>query len=342
MKLILRENMKWPETTLFLQEEKKKAIAPTIISASRATDIPAFYPQWFMNRLYEGYSKWINPFNSRPQYISFEKAKFIVFWSKNPKPLIPYLDQIQNKYNLNFYFQFTLNDYSYEGLEPNVPDLQERINTFQTLSKICGKEKVIWRFDPLILTDNIDIDTLAYKMNHVGNKISNYTNKLIFSFVDIERYKKVQNKLNKNNVKYYHFNDKKMRQMASLISQLNQKWNLQLYTCGENIDLKEYGIGHNKCIDDELIKYLSSKDKELINYLAPSKPKQLKLINNYSNANPQKDSGQRDTCGCITSKDIGQYNTCGHLCLYCYANQSDQAVKRKLQNTSVQHDQIAK
>ena len=117
-----------------------EASTPVIISASRSTDIPAFYAEWFFNRLEKGYCVWYNPFNQKPMYISFAKCKVIVFWTKNPKPIIPYLHEL-DKRGIHYYFQVTLNDYIAEGFEPNVPSLSVRIETFKELSKLIGKER---------------------------------------------------------------------------------------------------------------------------------------------------------------------------------------------------------
>ena len=126
-------------------------VSPVILSVSRSTDIPAFYAEWFMNRLREGYAVWYNPFNRQPMRVSFDRVKFIVFWSKNPAPLLPHLPELDRR-GIRYYFQFTLNDYEKEGFEPNVPPLTQRIATFLQLSARLGKERVIWRFDPLILS----------------------------------------------------------------------------------------------------------------------------------------------------------------------------------------------
>ena len=129
-----------------------EAIAPVIVSASRATDIPAFYADWFFNRLDKGYLAWRNPFNGKDSYVSFANTRFVVFWSKNPKPLIPYLPILKDK-GIGFYIQFTLNDYDAEQLEPGVSRLAERIDTFKRIVDEYGLGSVVWRFDPLILTD---------------------------------------------------------------------------------------------------------------------------------------------------------------------------------------------
>jgi hypothetical protein len=171
------------------ENQEVEAITPFIISASRSTDIPSFFSKWFFNRLEKGYVTWKNPFNQKEQYISFNETKIIVFWSKNPRPIMPYLEEL-NKREIKYYFQFTLNDYEKENLEPNVPELENRINTFKKLSNLIGKEKVIWRFDPLILSDFITVDDLLAKIENIGNQIYNYTEKLVFSFADIGVYKK--------------------------------------------------------------------------------------------------------------------------------------------------------
>ena len=127
------------------QEEKVEATKPIIISASRSTDIPAFYAKWFFNRLAKGYCVWYNPFNQQPMYISFKNCKVVVFWTKNPEPIIPYLPEL-DKRGINYYFQVTLNDYMREGFEPNVPSVAKRIETFKKLSQLIGKEKVVTLF----------------------------------------------------------------------------------------------------------------------------------------------------------------------------------------------------
>ncbi|MBO7498734.1 MAG: DUF1848 family protein, partial [Bacteroidaceae bacterium] len=124
--------------------------APLIVSASRSTDIPAFYADWFFHRLEKGYSSWTNPFNGVKSYVSYENTRFIVFWSKNPRPLLPYLHILKER-NIKCYVQYTLNDYEQEKLE-RVPSLATRIETFKLLVEQLGKGAVIWRFDPMILT----------------------------------------------------------------------------------------------------------------------------------------------------------------------------------------------
>ncbi len=280
------------------------AQAPLIISASRATDIPAFYTDWFFRRLEKGYVRWRNPFSGQDSYVSFRNTRFIVFWSKNPAPLLPYLPMLKEQ-EIGCYFQFTLNDYESERLEPNVPPLMQRIDTFRRLVDVLGFGAVVWRFDPLILTDRTTMDALLQKIAHIADALVGYTEKLVFSFADIESYKKVSRNLRQSGINYREWNEESMREFASRLSILNRdNWNFRLATCAERIDLSEYGIEHNRCIDPELISRLATNDAILQNFLY----------------NAKTDSGQRKACGCILSKDIGTYNTCPHGCLYCYAN----------------------
>lgn len=303
--------------------ELVKAQAPIIVSASRSTDIPAFYADWFISRIKKGYSAWTNPFNGAKSYISYDKTRLIVFWSKNPKPLIKHLDYLDEK-NLNYYFHYTLNDYEQEHLEPNVLSVKSRIETFIELSKRVGKNKIIWRFDPLVLTDTIGIDELLRKIQKIGDQLKNYTEKMVFSFADIKEYNKVKNNLLKHSIKYQEFNERVMIEFAKGLQKLNTNWNFKIATCAEKIPLEEYGVNHNKCIDDDLIISLFPQDKILMDFLGIRiLPTDIfcitPRIEKYSNL---KDKGQRKLCGCIHSKDIGEYNTCAHLCEYCYANSS--------------------
>lgn len=298
-----------------------EAQAPVIISASRSTDIPAFYSDWFMKRIQEGYVKWKNPFNGVPLYVSFDKVRLFVFWSKNPKPMLKHLRYLNEK-GYSYYFQFTLNDYDSEKLEPNVPNVQSRIETFQQLSEKIGKEKVIWRFDPLILTDTIGVDELLNKVQNIGNQLKNYTQKLVFSFADIKTYKKVQNNLRNSSIKYNEFSERTMIEFASGLQSMNKNWNFELATCAEQISLEQYGITHNKCVDDDLMIKLFANDKVLMDFLGVKIiPADIFNPNSIiTKVRNNKDKGQRQFCGCIISKDIGEYNTCPHLCEYCYAN----------------------
>ena len=297
-----------------------EAQAPVIISASRSTDIPAFYADWFFHRLTVGYSAWTNPFNGVKSFVSYEKCRFIVFWSKNPRPLLEHLDELKER-NIGCYIQYTLNDYEKEGLEKGVPPLEERIDTFKRLVDQLGQGRVIWRFDPLILTDKVSLNDLLQKVENIGDQLLGYTEKLVFSYADIALYKKVKANLDKSHVNYAEWTTAQMEEFAERLSGLNQKWNYQLATCGEKMDIDRYGIQHNKCVDDDLMIRFAHHDKTLMDFLGVEVKESLfgtEIVKKKDN----RDKGQRQFCGCIVSKDIGEYNTCPHLCEYCYANAS--------------------
>lgn len=283
-----------------------EAQAPLIVSASRATDIPAFYGQWFFERLRESYVRWRNPYSGKDSFVSFDKTRFIVFWSKNPAPIIPYLPLLK-QHNIGCYFQFTLNDYDAEGLEPNVPPLATRIETFKQIVEVLGKGSVVWRFDPLILMDRISSDDLLLKIENIAKQLQGYVEKLVFSFADIAIYKKVGRNLSAAGINYREWTEREMIDFAQKLSALNL--GLDLATCAEKIDLSQFGILHNRSIDPDLICRL-----------APNLQPELSRLKN--------DKGQRALCGCITSKDIGAYNTYPHGCSYCYANTTSYSARQ--------------
>lgn len=298
--------MKWPKKQWVRNDGKSVSIIePVIVSASRVTDIPAFYSNWFLQQLQNGYTVWLNPFNRKPMYVGFDKTRLIVFWTKNPAPLLPLLDRPEIN-NRNYYFQFTLNNYEDEKFESNLPPLENRIETFIRLSETIGKQKVIWRFDPIVKSSHLPIDKIIEKIENIGNKLYRHTEKLVFSFIDIQCYSSVKRRIDKEYSKdIEELQTIEMLEIAERIAQLGQKWNLEIATCSEAISLEHLGIQHNKCIDNHLIEKLFFNDLELLSFISKHQ---------------RKDNGQRPNCGCIPSKDIGFYNSCPYQCIYCYAN----------------------
>ena len=332
-----------------------EASAPVIISASRSTDIPAFYAKWFFSRLEKGYCVWYNPFNQKPMYISFASCKVIVFWTKNPKPILPYLHEL-DKRGIHYYFQVTLNDYVAEGFEPNVPSISERIETFKELSNLIGRERVIWRYDPIIVTNTLIPKEHLKRITDIGNQLKNFTDKLVFSFVDVKAYRKVQNNLVKETSCFtretIEMAEPTESQRNEIINGLfeirkewhSQGWNVQLATCAEEFDYDRYGIEHNRCIDGGLMEKLWADDKELVYYLKTGQLPTPDLFGDIpeilSTQKNLKDKGQRKICGCMVSKDIGMYNTCNHLCVYCYANTSKEVVQKNMSKFNANSESI--
>lgn len=264
-----------------------------ILSVSRRTDIPAFYAEWFMERLRQKYVLVRNPFNAHNISripLSPENVDAIVFWTKNSKPIHKYLDEIDNlKYK--YYFQYTITPYK-NDLEEKVQDKKEIVETFKKLSEKIGSEKVILRYDPVILSDNYTIDFHKKAFARLCDLLAPYTKKIIFSFLD--DYKKISKNIKQLNIK--EISEEEMYIMAEYFADTAKKYNLKIESCAEQIDLERFGINHGKCIDNELIEKITG----------------YKISAGRDN--------QRNACGCIKCIDIGEYNTCMHKCLYCYAN----------------------
>ncbi len=277
-----------------------------ILSVSRRSDIPAFYTEWFFNRLKEGYVLVRNPMNyNQVSKINLSPSVIdcIVFWTKDPTNM---LDKLQMISNYRYYFQVTINGYN-SNIERNVRSKNLIIDSFKSLSKRIGKEKTIWRYDPIILTDKIDIEYHCKQFNLLASQLKGCTDRCIISFVDL--YKKSER--NMKNLSTDDLDNKKMLEIGKKLSEIAANYNLTIETCSELIDLSSVGIHHAKCIDDRAITKIVGYD-----------------------INVKKDKNQRDICGCIASIDIGVYNTCRHGCLYCYANYSDKAVR----NNTLNHD----
>jgi hypothetical protein len=269
-------------------------VAPLVVSASRATDIPAFYGQWFVNRLRAGHCLWRNPYNpGQVQRVRLDRCKVAVFWSKNPAPLIPFLPEIEEAFPS--YVQYTLNDYEAEGLEPGIPPLEERVATFARLSGMLGKGRVVWRFDPLVLSGRLTPGVLLERVDRLGRELCHHTEKLVFSFVD--DYHKSRRRLAALPDPPRAFTSGEMTAFARGLLELAAAWPrpVALASCCEAGDL--CGIPQNRCVDPELASRIAG---------VPIPPEHRPT---------------RSNCLCAASKDIGAYNTCPHGCLYCYANQ---------------------
>jgi len=285
---------------------KKETARPVILSASRVTDIPAFYMPWFLNRLKEGYSVRVNPYNGKRQCLSYEKARIVVFWSKNPAPLLSSISALEER-GLGFYLHFTLNDYEQEGWEPGLPSLKKRLQDFRDLSVRLGKERVIWRFDPLILSPLLSFSELARRIISLGEELVSLTDRLVISFLDISPYQSVIHRLKKAGCLLRAPTEEEEAGFIDLLSRLQCQWknvnpSFSISLCAER-DWKSRGIEPARCIDGDLLKKLYPYDSALQDYLKKAK----------------KDPSQRPLCRCIESRDIGAYGTCRFSCIYCYA-----------------------
>jgi DNA repair photolyase len=269
-----------------------------IISASRRTDIPAYYSDWFINRIKERYVYVRNPMNIHQiSKINLDQnvVDCIVFWTKNPKPM---LDKLQFIREYAYYFQFTLNPYD-KDIEVGLPRKNKIIETFKQLSDVIGPQRIIWRYDPVLINQKYTISYHIDKFYEFAGKFEGYTEKVTFSFIDF--YKKITENVKSVGIDEITNDEKNL--IADNFSRIAREKNLIIDTCAEDIDLSKYNIAHARCIDDRLI-------AKIIGY----------------NFIAKKDKNQRFECGCIGSIDIGEYNSCSNGCVYCYANYSKNIV----------------
>jgi hypothetical protein len=268
-----------------------KKTGGNIISVSRRTDVPAYFSDWFFHCLVEGYVEVVNPFNPRQvRYVPLSRGDVegFVFWSKNPRPMLNRLSLLDG---YNYYFLFTLNPYG-SDIELNLPPKQTLIDTFEMLSGAAGRERVIWRYDPVLLSDTIDIEFHISSFEELARQLSAYTGKVIFSFIDY--YKKIETAMETLRIRLLRAEEKMA--IARNFSRIAESRGLTIECCAEDIDLSPYNIAPARCIDPALLGRLSGK---AIAY--------------------RKDRYQREHCGCTGSVDIGSYRSCRTGCVYCYA-----------------------
>lgn len=271
-----------------------------IISASRRTDIPACYADWLFNRLEAGYVCVRNPMNPRQvSRISLlpDVVDGFVFWTKNPLPMLDRLPALENR---PYYVQFTLTAYGAD-LEPGLPNKNDvLVPAFQALSRKIGSERVIWRYDPILLTPDHSIVWHVREFEALAKRLCGYTSKCVISFVDLYRHlNKVSRELG-----FLPLGLPEQFELAGRFAEIAGKYGLQLETCAETVDLSQFGIGHSHCIDGALFAQLIGEPLDL-----------------------QKDPNQREACGCMASVDIGMYDSCGNGCVYCYGNHAAAAVR---------------
>lgn len=271
-----------------------------ILSVSRRTDIPCFYFDWFINRLNEGYVYVRNPINKRQVSLidlSKDRIDCIVFWSKNPIMMMKNLDKLKD---YNYYIQFTITGYGYD-IEPFCEDKEIIIKRFIELSDKIGKDKIVLRYDPILISEKYDLNFHVEFFNYLISSLKYYTNIVVISFIDI--YRKIKNQVKMFGIR--ELNENEIFFICECFSNIAKKNNVKIQTCCEKIDLSMFGIGHGSCINKEII-------ENIIGY----------------ELNVKKDKNQRKECGCIESVDIGCYDSCTNGCMYCYANNRNKISKK--------------
>lgn len=272
-----------------------------ILSASRRTDIPHYYSKWFMNRIRAGFAYVRNPMNHaslRRVPLSPDIVDCIVFWTKDPQPLLPYLDELDAR-GYRYYFQFTLTPYD-RDTERALRDKSAITDTFLSLSERLGKERVVWRYDPILFTGTYNLDYHCKAFSSLCGKLAGHADTVTVSLVD--SYKKLGKQPS-----YRAPNEAETAALASFMVQTATQKNMRVVACCEEKLLHSYGIEPAHCIDKTRIERICGVPLTI----AP-------------------DKNQRPGCGCFESVDIGAYDTCAGDCVYCYANRSHETALRHL------------
>jgi len=270
-----------------------------IVSASRRTDIPACYSDWFLRCIAEGYALVRNPLNAhqvRRVDLSPEAVDGFVFWTKNPAPLLDKLDALSI---YPYYFQFTLNAYGAD-VEPGLPPLGARVDTFRALSERIGKERIVWRYDPILLTPKYDMRFHTQQFERLTRSLAGCTELCTISFLDF--YPKIAAAVRELAV--VEPLPEQRRELGGRLAKIAAAYGLRVDACAEDMDFADIGIGCARCVDAERLSRIAER---------PIKA--------------AKDKNQRPACGCAASVDIGAYDTCPHGCRYCYATHSLKAVR---------------
>ncbi|MBP3457396.1 MAG: DUF1848 domain-containing protein [Bacilli bacterium] len=265
-----------------------------ILFASGRTDIPAFYSNWFINRVKAGFVDVRNPFNQNlVSRINFSDVDLIMFCSKNPLPMIDKLKMLK----VPVLFHVTITPYS-KDVEPNIPDKRLIIEGVKKLSLVLGIDNVVLRYDPIFLSDKYNVDYHIRAFDKLCKNLNGYVNKIIVSFMD--EYKNVR--INKDILKYRTFTREDYKKIGEAFSKSAMDNGMSVQTCFEDEDLTEYGFVKGECLSHELAYILTGKK--------------------FKSSNVRKEK----KCECVQMVDIGDYNSCMHMCKYCYANYDEKAV----------------
>ncbi len=274
-----------------------------IVSASRRTDIPAFYGNWFLQKVQEGSVAVKNPFSQKSEYVSLKPQEVgaFVFWSKNYAPFLPVLEKIAKHYHQRFLFHYTINalpEQTVKLLEPKVPDINHSMEIVAKLAQSYGAEKIIWRFDPIIFSNQTPPGERLQTFAECARNLQGLVQYCMISFIDLygkvcRRFQRLDNHSNLKLIKPTL--DDRVR-FARQLKYIARRFNMAIYTCCEDDIARKAAIPRGHCIDVPYLRKLFS-GVQFRNELRPT----------------------RDECGCYFSRDIGQYNTCRHDCLYCYA-----------------------
>jgi hypothetical protein len=267
-----------------------------IVSVSRRTDIPALYMDWFMGRVREGYAVYPNPFGGTLHRVSLlpQEVHSLVFWSKHYGPLLPHLGKLLDM-GYATCFHYTINHLP-PLLEPHVPPWELSVRIFGELVSRTSPRQVFWRFDPIVLTEELDHGFYLSRFAQIGSRLQGLTQRCYFSFVT--PYGKAKAKMRRVGIPWREPSAQEKEELAWAMARLARDFGMELMACCQE-ELVGDGIHKARCVDGELLSELS-----------PNRPPVV---------TPRP---TRPGCGCTASRDIGMYDTCPMGCMYCYANQS--------------------
>ncbi|MBE5960378.1 MAG: DUF1848 domain-containing protein [Lachnospiraceae bacterium] len=276
-----------------------------IINTGSRTDIPAYYSEWFYNRIKEGFVLARNPYN-REQIIRYqlnpEVVDCIVFCTKNPAPMLKRLDELSSFGQMWF---VTITPYGKE-IEPNVPKKEEVMEAFKQLSQRAGIHAVSWRYDPIFITEQYSLEYHLDAFEKMAKNLSGYTDHCIISFIDL--YEKT--KRNFRQARAVTASEQDL--IGKEFVKIGDRYGIRIKTCLEGTELKKYGIDVSGCVTQPVIERAIGCNLSI----------------------PKKVKPAREGCDCLLGNDIGAYNSCGHGCVYCYANYDDETVMWNMR----QHD----
>jgi hypothetical protein len=277
-----------------------------VISASRRTDIPAYYMPWLMNRLDAGTVTYPNPFGGKLVTVSLrpEHVHSLVFWSKHYGPFLDHIAEIERR-GYPFYCHYTITG-APRRLEPHVPDWQHAVRVFRQLAERTSPRRVIWRFDPIVFTDELGADFYLESFRALAAALSGATERCMFSFASY--YGKVERRMSQAGITTVDPPLDEKRALAAQLAEIAGEHGITLYACCQKM-LIEGKVRQAHCVDGELLADLFP-DRPPLTTLRPT----------------------RAQCGCFASRDIGLYDSCGHGCVYCYATQSQAAAVRRLRD----------
>ncbi|MBN2371440.1 MAG: DUF1848 domain-containing protein [Vicinamibacteria bacterium] len=279
-----------------------------IISASRRTDIPALYAEWFLKRIRAGFCEVANPFDSRRVTrvdLAPEKVEAIVFWTRHAVPLMPYLKELDER-GYRYYFLYTILD-NPRRLEPRTPVVNVAIEAFRELAACVGPERVVWRYDPILLSPSTNVPFHVERFERIARSLNGRTRRCVVSFFnDYRKTERRMRELPADLQPWGRPNEESLRALIPEMTAIAASHGIMIQSCAESVDLRPLGVSPGKCVDDDLIRGVFG----------------VEVTN-------RKDPGQRRDCRCVVSRDIGAYDTCVMGCLYCYATSRFDLARRR-------------